>query len=219
MLSPREETLPRRFWFSPTQSVHRPFTLKFRLLGLLPLGFFIAQGVYYWGITPLMTSNLLFPCNIGNLILSVGLLIGSPWLIRMAVVWLLPGIGFWIWYNVIGTYPFWGTTMLVHLGGLVVGLIALSRVRGHRWMWLYGLFWFLFLQQISRLVLPSRAELLNINLAYGVWEPWDRVFGSYAQFWLALTLFVAGGLWFSGFILNRLFPPHPVPAQSASDAT
>ena len=39
---------------------------KLRLLGILPLIFFIAQVVHYWRINEL--GHLLWMCNIGNLL-------------------------------------------------------------------------------------------------------------------------------------------------------
>jgi hypothetical protein len=42
-----------------------------QLLGLLPLLFFIAQGVHYWLTNEL--GNMFWMCNLGNLILALGL--------------------------------------------------------------------------------------------------------------------------------------------------
>jgi len=45
--------------------------LQFRLLGILPLTFFAAQAVHYWQINQL--GHMLWMCNIGNLLLALGL--------------------------------------------------------------------------------------------------------------------------------------------------
>ncbi len=44
---------------------------RFRLIGLLPLTFFLAQAIHYWRVGGM--GNLLWMCNVGNLLLSVGL--------------------------------------------------------------------------------------------------------------------------------------------------
>jgi hypothetical protein len=41
-------------------------TSRFRLLGLLPLGFFLSQSIHYWRFGQF--GNMLWMCNIGNLL-------------------------------------------------------------------------------------------------------------------------------------------------------
>ena len=64
-------------------------TARFRLLGILPLTFFLAQAVHYWRIDQL--GHMLWMCNMGNLMLAVGLFLDQPVLIRVAVIWSIPG--------------------------------------------------------------------------------------------------------------------------------
>jgi len=44
---------------------------QFRLLGFLPLMFFLAQAIHYWQINQL--GHMLWMCNIGNLLLALGI--------------------------------------------------------------------------------------------------------------------------------------------------
>jgi hypothetical protein len=176
-------------------------TSRFRLLGLLPLLFFILHANYYLHAGGL--SHLLWMCNIGNVLLAFGLLLGRPALIRIAVVWLLPGLPIWLWFVV---RPGWWilTSFFAHAGGLIVGLIALQRVRASRWTWLQAFVWFLVIQEVCRLFIPPE---LNVNGAHRIFPEFEPLFGAYWQFWVVGSLVVSVGLWVIGFAFLKLFPP------------
>ena len=80
-------------------------------------------------------------CNIGNLLLALGLFFEEPILIRVAVIWTVPGVAVWFVYvvptwEVLLTGRFTYTELfgvlsstLAHLGGFAVGIVVLRRVR------------------------------------------------------------------------------------------
>ena len=168
---------------------------KLRLLGILPLVFFLAQGVHYWRINEL--GHMLWMCNVGNLLLAMGLFLEKPVVIRLSAIWMIPGLFIWFIYVVLPWSPFLSST-LAHVGGLIVAIIALSRVRMDRtaWRWAFG--WYLMVQLASRFVTPAA---LNVNLAHAVQPGWDRAFASYWTFWLVLTVITAVVLWLCGLFL------------------
>lgn len=173
---------------------------QLRLLGLLPLIFFLAQGVHYWRINQL--GHMLWMCNVGNLLLALGLFLEKRVVIRLSAIWMIPGVIIWFLYVVLA----WGvflTSTLAHVGGLTVALIALSKVRMDRtaWRWAFG--WYLVVQLLSRFVTPRD---LNVNLAHAIQPGWERTFESYWIFWLTLTLLTAVVLWLSGLIFWSLWP-------------
>ncbi|HLG15495.1 MAG TPA: hypothetical protein VJH03_13485 [Blastocatellia bacterium] len=172
-----------------------------RLLGFLPLVFFLAHSVYYWKNGGL--GNLLWMCNVANLMLAAGLMLGWRWLIRLSVIWLVPGLPLWLYY-VAFTGGWLLTSFFTHVGGLIVGLAALSAVRASEWTWLHGFAWYVILQQVSRV---ATAPELNVNVAHSVYQGWENAFGAYWQYWLATTALTAVGLWILGWILLKLFPP------------
>ena len=173
---------------------------KFRLLGLLPLIFFIAQGVHYWRINEL--GHLLWMCNVGNLLLAMGLFLEKPVVIRFSAIWMIPGLFIWFIYVVLPWSPFLSST-LAHVGGLIVAMIALSKVRMDRtaWRWAFG--WYLMVQLASRFVTPAA---LNVNLAHAMQPGWEQAFPSYWLFWLVLTVITAVVLWLSGLFLWSIWP-------------
>jgi hypothetical protein len=173
---------------------------RFRLLGLMPLIFFLIQAIHYWRYGSL--GHLLWMCNVGNVLLGIGLLLGHRELIRAAAIWTIPGLGLWIYY-VLLTSGFYFSTTLAHVGGITVGLIALSRVRMDRFAWLYAFAWYLLTQFAARLLAPPA---LNVNVAHRIQPGWDKVFTSYWKFWLVGSAVAALGLWIIGKVLQFIWP-------------
>jgi hypothetical protein len=172
---------------------------KFRLLGFLPLFFFIAQVVHYWRINEL--AHMLWMCNIGNLILAIGLFTKQPTLIRVAVLWTIPGFLVWVTYVVLAWGVFFSST-LAHVGGMIVGLFALRHVGMDRASWFYALLWYLFVQLMSRLITPAE---FNVNVSHQIDPGWQQTFSAYWKFWLVLTLITALLLWLIGMILRKIW--------------
>ena len=182
---------------------------RMRLLGLLPLFFFLAQGVHYWRIDQL--GHMLWMCNIGNLLLAMGLFLEKARVVRLAAIWMIPGLLVWFLYVVLA----WGvflTSTLAHVGGLAVAMIALRKYRMDRtaWRWAFG--WYLMIQLFSRFVTPPE---LNVNLAHAIQPGWEQSFGSYWIFWITLTLIGVVVLWLSGLLLWSIWPASGANGRSA----
>jgi hypothetical protein len=187
---------------------------KLRLLGLLPLAFFFAQGLHYWQIEQL--GQMLWMCNIGSLILAVGMFLEKPVLIRLASIWMIPGVVVWFIYYAMPTWnrlptgqfsyvDLFGllTSTLTHVGGFVVGMIALRWIGMDRLAWLYAFGWYFVLQLFTRLLTPAD---WNVNLAHKVQPGFEQTFTSYFKFWLVLTVTTGVCLWLLGFLLQKLWP-------------
>ena len=173
---------------------------QLRLLGLLPLIFFLAQGVHYWRINQL--GHLFWMCNIGNLILAMGLFREKPLVIRLAAIWTLPGLVVWFVYVVLAWGVFLSST-LAHVGGIIVAMIALRHYGMDRIAWRWALGWYLVVQLASRFFTPPE---LNVNLAHTVQPGWEQTFQSYWTFWLVLTAITIVSLWLCGLLLWRIWP-------------
>ena len=175
-------------------------TYRLRLLGLLPLCFFCAHALYYWRRGE--PGHILWMCNIGNLLLAAGLILSRPALVRVAAVWLVPGLFVWYWF-VVRPWGLVPTSTLAHLGGLTLGMIALASVRVDRKTWAYAFAWYLFMQLVCRFFTPAA---LNVNVAHRMYEGWEGTFSAYWQFWLATTALVALALWLLVLSLSKLWP-------------
>jgi hypothetical protein len=184
----------------------RPLTLRFRLLGFLPVIFFVAQALHYWRVGGL--GNLLWMCNVGSLVLATGLFLDRRELIRAAAIWTIPGLALWIRYVLYATfnYEMVLSSILVHVGGIVVGLIVLRRVRMDRIAWVYAFAWYLIVQLAARLF---TAPELNVNVAFRIQPGWEQRFGSYWKFWIVMSAVVAAGLWVIGLVLSWVWPSTP----------
>ena len=187
--------------------------IQLRRLGFLPLLFFCAQATHYWQINEL--GHMLWMCNIGNLLLAIGLFLEEAILIRVAVIWMLPGLVVWFLYVV----PTWGlllsgrfsfgqlfgvlSSTLAHVGGFSVAIAVLRKVRMDASAWFYAYIWYFVVQLLSRLLTPAA---LNVNLSHRIQDGWEQSFSSYWKFWLLLTLLVGLGSWVMGFLLKTLWP-------------
>lgn len=172
----------------------------FRALGVLPLLFFCAQGIHYWRINQL--GHMLWMCNIGNLLLALALFLNRPELIQAAAIWTIPGLVMWLLLVV----RQWGVVLasvLAHVGGLAVGLVAIRRVGVDQRAWIYALIWYFVIQVISCLTTPVD---FNVNVSQAMYPGWDRTFHAYWQFWLVMTLLVALMLWLISVALRRVWP-------------
>lgn len=184
-------------------SADQLWSARLRLLGFLPLAFFLAQAVHYWRINEL--GHMLWMCNIGNLVLAIGLFLNQAILIRIAVLWMIPGLVVWLLYVVLAWGVFLSST-LAHVGGIIVGMLALQKVRVDRAAWLYALLWYLAVQLLSRLITPVE---MNVNVSQRIYDGWQQTFTAYWKFWLILTLGTAVVLWILGSILHKLWPAGP----------
>ena len=189
---------------------------QLRLLGFLPLAFFSAQAIHYWQINEL--GHMLWMCNIGNLLLALGLFFEEAILIRVAVIWIVPGVAVWFVFVV----PTWGmlltgrfsyaelfgvlSSTLAHLGGFTVGIVVLRKVGMDARAWLYAFIWYFVVQLLSRLVTPAA---MNVNLSQRIQAGWEQSFSTYWRFWFVLTMLVGACLWILGLFLKRLWPVSP----------
>ena len=194
---------------------------QFRLLGILPLTFFSAQAIHYWQINE--PGHILWMCNIGNLLLALGLFFEQAILIRVAVIWMVPGLAVWFVYVV----PTWGmllkfsyselfavvSSTLAHVGGFCVAMVVGRRIRIDRWAWLQAFIWYFIVQLASRLFTPAA---LNVNLAHNIQPGWEQTFSGYWKFWITLSALVGICLWLLGSLLRMLWPAVPDSAAAQS---
>jgi hypothetical protein len=181
---------------------------RFRLIGLLPLALFLFQVVHYWRFGGL--GNLAWMCNVGNLLLAMGLFLNHKELIRAAAIWTIPGLGIWFWFVWLTGSTAWSST-LAHAGGIIVGLLVVRRVRMDHIAWVYAFAWYLFMQLLSRTV---TAPDLNVNVTQHIQTGWEHLFSSYWKFWLVMTVVVAICLWIIGMVLSWIWPAASIKAPA-----
>jgi hypothetical protein len=172
----------------------------FRSLGWLPLILFVARFVAYHQLG--QASQMLWMCHLANLFLAAGLFLANPLIIRMSVLLLIFGLPPWIvdMYLINIVTP---VSIASHLGGTVVGLLAIAKVRAQSRSWLAALISFILVQIICRFVTPPE---FNINTAHRVYDIWKDTVSSYLLYWVISTSVIGITLWGIEWALLRLFP-------------
>jgi hypothetical protein len=176
-------------------------TNRFRLLGILPIAFILIRLSVTWPEGK--AADIFWICNLSNIALGLGLLLKQPKIIRPAAFWLLFGLPCWIWYNLAtGDYEY--TSFLTHIGGNIIAILALARVRVDRWSWAIAIAGFLVLQLLCRLFSPPD---MNINVAHNLrFTAFENSPIPYWQFWSISTLIAAFSLWLLNLIGKKIFP-------------
>ncbi|MGE0132715.1 MAG: hypothetical protein AB7U82_31950 [Blastocatellales bacterium] len=177
-------------------------TLRFRLLGFLPLFFFISRAVEY-AVVANTPEQILWSCHISNLMLAVGLFLANPFLIRVAVFWLILGVPPWI-VDMVWSKLITPVSIFSHLGGVIVAIMAIRQVGAKLWSWIPSLIYFVILQQITRL-LTEPGPYTNVNVAHFAYGQWV-LFSSYWKYLAVNTLLVAMTLIDIEYFLLALFP-------------
>ena len=175
--------------------------MMLRLLGVLPLGFFVVRlsVLQAKGALP----DALWMCNLGSLGLALGLLFNQPKVIRPAVLWMALGFPFWLSFA-LGTGTYELTSILNHAGSLTVGLVALAAVRFKRAVWSAAFLASLALQILSRFTTPPE---MNVNAAHNLrYTMVENTSMPYWQFWIGNTLLAALAFYLLSLLFARLFP-------------
>jgi hypothetical protein len=176
-------------------------SMRFRLLGFLPVIFFLAHLRYhYMQGTP---ENMLWMCNISNLTLAAGLFFNVPVLIRVAALWLIPALPLWL-LDMLNTTENPPSTFLSHIGGLTVALIAMTRVRADHKGWIFAVLYGSTMQLICRFFTP---RALNVNVAFAPYYGYEHVFDAYWEYWLFCATLSVIAMFLLGQLLLRIFPP------------
>lgn len=117
---------------------------------------------------------LLFACYVANLLLGLGVVVGSSALTGTGFSWVLPGYLLWLHY-IFRTADWEPSGAAMHTSGLLVGLMTMRFHRYPRYVWLlaFGLGGVL---HFLALLLTDPA--LNVNAAFRIYEGWEPFFSS-----------------------------------------
>jgi hypothetical protein len=150
--------------------------------GLAAVAFYAAHA---WEFSRLQKSeNGLWACHIGCLLVGLGWLGGWPAINAIGLLWLLPGIVFWLLYLAGGGLFTW-PSLLTHLGGNLLGLWA-ARVLGFP----SGAWWKAGIGYVGLIFLSRRVSRRseNVNFSIQVWPGWEKRFPSYKRYLAGLVL-------------------------------
>ena len=184
---------------------------QFQLIGTLPLIIFLYRLVQYLQVgTP---DWIMYNCHVTMVLLSAGMVLGVPLLIRIATIWLVIGLPMWL-IDAYFIQELWIASIFSHLGGFLLAIYAIHRVRATGQSWGPAVVWFLFWQMITRY---TTAPELNINIAHAPYEFSQAWFASYWLFWPLCALGVSLLAWTAECGLARVYPvaaPSPEKQQA-----
>ena len=171
-----------------------------RLLGFIPLTFFLLHWNYHASMGH--PENILWLCNLNNLVLAIGFVFQLPLLIQIGIIWLLPAFPLWLidCYR-LNDWPL--TSILCHAGALIFGLCMLPQVRMNRRAWIPALVYAFGVQQICRWFTPPDQ---NVNVAFSIFPGWESIFPHYWEFWVFVLLESCVGIYLITFFLAKKFP-------------
>jgi hypothetical protein len=129
-------------------------------------------------------------CHLAALAIGTALLVRSPLLNAIGLLWLTVGIPSWALYLASGGRLLAGA-VLTHVGGAAAGLFGVRRLGLPPGAWWKALLALVAVHFLTRLVTPPPA---NVNLAFAVWRGWEDRFPSHSLYLLLLT--GASALWF-----------------------
>lgn len=148
---------------NPTVVQNRRYPGAF-LPGALALCFYALHAAFtIWRDQP---EHLLWSCHLASVWIGMGFLLGWPIFNAIGFLWLIVGVPVWVYYLIKGG-EFFPTSLLTHIGGLLLGIWGVASLGMPIGAWWKAMFTFLVLQQISRWVTPTEA---NVNLAFPLWS-------------------------------------------------
>jgi hypothetical protein len=157
-------------------------------LGVAAVSFYAVHAGQY--LLRRQPENLLWMCHLGALGVGIGLLSRQIDVVAVGTLWLLVGLPLWL-YDLRSGGEFIPTSLLTHVGGLIVGLIGLKGRGLPRGLWWKSVAASLPVLIVSRLLTPPSA---NINMTYRVHPASESWFPSHALYLATLlgVLAVAG---------------------------
>ncbi|RMG06772.1 MAG: hypothetical protein D6731_25050 [Planctomycetota bacterium] len=166
-------------------------------LAFLAYSFYAAHATYFlWVGRP---ENLLWGCHLAVLGVGTGLLLRVPLFAGMGMISLLWGVPLWL-LDVFTGGEFLPTSVLTHVGGALLGLVALRRLGIPRGTW-----WVLWATTVGLVFFSRLFSRLheNVNLCWGPPPGWDALPG-YPTFGALLFGGAALTFWACERLLRRL---------------
>ncbi|MCE9600000.1 MAG: hypothetical protein K8S54_18715 [Spirochaetia bacterium] len=170
-----------------------------RILGVVALLFYAIHATI--SIRAHESSNLLWLCNAGALLIGMGLILGRLEPLGIGLLWSMLGNTVWTMFVYFGATFHW-SSLLTHAGGLIIGLMGARLMGLPARTWLWALLSLPVLQILSRLF-TRKAD--NVNVAFRIQDGLGDRFDNYLTFWILVFLTCALCFIIFEFLLRKLF--------------
>ena len=170
-----------------------------RVIGVLALVCFASHAGHH--LLSGRAPDVMWGCHIATLLIGIGALLGRAEPVAMGVLWLCFGNPLWV-LDISSGGEFLPTSLFTHVGGLLLGLWALKRLRFPAHAWLFATGGYLVLLGLTRLLTPRSS---NVNLAFAVEPGWEKTFPSYPQYLALLVAAGAATFFVVGLLLRKVY--------------
>jgi hypothetical protein len=138
-------------------------------LGIAGISFYAIHAGQY--IARRQPEHVLWACHLGALAVGAGLLCRQAGWAAVGLVWLVVGLPLWL-YDLRAGGGFLPTSLLTHVGGLALGLLAAKRLGVPKGLWWKCVAGLVPVYLASRLLTPPGA---NVNLAHRTYSGFEAV--------------------------------------------
>lgn len=171
-----------------------------RYLAVFPLFFFLLKVYQYRA--PTDQGQILWWCNISNLLLGLALLAGNARAAWLASFMLILGTPIWL-LDVWATGDFTIYSVFTHIISPAMGIYCVRRLPVTRGIWWQAMLYYVFLMLLSRLF---TAPALNVNLAHDVYAAAKPYIQNYWLYTAMNSLLLAVSLFITERLASRWFP-------------
>lgn len=155
------------------------------LVGLFPLAGYFIHGSFHVGRGD--WPHLLWICHLAAGCVGLGLIFHWPRVAGIGTLLLCFGTPIWL-LDLASGAPFYATSCLTHLGGLVAGIYAAARLGFPPGLWWKATLAMASVIAVSRVATPGD---LNVNVAFTTPQVWRNYFTSHAMY-ISCTIALAG---------------------------
>lgn len=166
-----------------------------RYWAVLPLLFFCLKVWQY--SEPGKLYQILWFCNISNLVLAVAIFIRRANLIFICSIILSIGLPIWI-FDFLYFKDFHFFSLFTHIASPALGFLLVRRINFSMHVLWQAQLYYIVLQLLARLLSPPE---LNINVAFTVYEPVRVMFNSFILY----SMVNLGGLFLYTLVVYRIF--------------
>src|SRR5579871_4400833 len=145
-------------------------------LGLAALACYAVHAGYH--LARGHPEDLLWACHLGAALIGVGILARAATLNGIGLLFVAFGTPLWLLYLSSGG-EFLPTSLLTHVGGLVIGLFGVRRLGMPAGVWWRAVTALAGLILLCRLITPAQA---NVNVAFAVPSAWQKSFSSHPAY-------------------------------------
>lgn len=177
---------------APPARAVRPSASQQRVLAVLPVAFIGWASTNHVHVT-----ELLWLCNMSNLVLALGLVTDRPRLIWLATAWLVLGMPFWL-LDVFVSHEFFWHAPFTHVVAPALGILVMRGRPPQPRTWMLAVAFGVALQAGCRWWTP---QALNINISHTQYRGLSGwLDSSYMLYWLPTWVAIGVAL----FAIERL---------------